>query len=90
MIYALTEQLEQTGLVGLLPLLPLTERGAKQKVVEEMITDVQSLADEESQANLLSDLLHRSLSRVSFLCLADLPTLVCDSIVIYWCLDPSL
>jgi predicted transposase YdaD len=49
-----TEQLKQTGLVGLLPLLPLTERGANQEVVEEMITDVQSLAVEESQANLLS------------------------------------
>jgi len=32
----------------------LTERGANQEVVEEMIADVQRLADEELQANLLS------------------------------------
>lgn len=49
-----TAQIKQTGLIGLLPLLPLTKEGAKQVIVEEMITDIQRLAGEEAQGNLLS------------------------------------
>src|SRR5258708_29737864 len=35
-----TETLKQTGLRGLLPLLPLTKDGARQEVVDEMITEL--------------------------------------------------
>ena len=34
------ETLKQTGLIGLLPLLPLTKDGARQEVVDEMITEL--------------------------------------------------
>lgn len=35
-----TETLKQTGLIGLFPLLPLTKDGARQEVVDEMITEL--------------------------------------------------
>jgi len=35
-----TEALKQTGLIGLFPLLPLTKDGARQEVVDEMITEL--------------------------------------------------
>src|SRR6266705_1266129 len=41
-------ELLQTGLVGLLPLLPLTQDGARREVVEEMITGLVSAEKTES------------------------------------------
>jgi len=41
-------ELLQTGLVGLLPLLPLTKDGARREVVEEMITGLVSAEKSES------------------------------------------
>lgn len=41
-------ELLQTGLVGLLPLLPLTKDGARREVVEEMITGLVSAEKTES------------------------------------------
>ena len=49
-----TEELRQTGLVGLLPLLPLTREGATQEVVEEVVTRLLDLEDKPAQVNLLS------------------------------------
>lgn len=44
----IAEELLQTGLVGLLPLLPLTKDGARREVVEEMITGLVSAEKPES------------------------------------------
>lgn len=49
-----TDELRRTGLVGLLPLLPLTREGATQEVVEEVVTRLLDLEDRSTQANLLS------------------------------------
>lgn len=49
-----TEELRQTGLTGLLALLPLTENGAKREVVETMIDDLQSEIEGETQRDMLS------------------------------------
>ena len=43
-----SEELLQTGLVGLLPLLPLTRDGARREVVEKMITGLISAEKTES------------------------------------------
>lgn len=43
-----SEELVQTGLVGLLPLLPLTRDGARREVVEQMITGLVSAEKTES------------------------------------------
>ncbi len=47
-----TEQLRQTGLIGLLPLLPLTKDGANQEVVEEVISKLLAATEEQSQLHL--------------------------------------
>jgi len=49
-----TDELRQTGLVGLLPLLPLTREGATHEVVEEVVTRLLDLEDQSRQTNLLS------------------------------------
>ena len=49
-----TDELRQTGLVGLLPLLPLTREGATHEVVEEVVTKLLDLEDQSRQTNLLS------------------------------------
>jgi hypothetical protein len=49
-----TDELRQTGLVGLLPLLPLTREGTTQEVVEEVVTRLLDLEGRFKQANLLS------------------------------------
>ncbi len=43
-----SEEVLQTGLVGLLPLLPLTQDGARREVVEQMITGLVSTEKTES------------------------------------------
>ncbi len=48
------EGLRQTGLVGLLALLPLTKDGARPEVVETMIDDLQSQTEGEAQRDMLS------------------------------------
>jgi predicted transposase YdaD len=47
-----TEELRDLGLVGLLPLLPLTNQGATQQVVEEVITGLSAVTEERSQVQL--------------------------------------
>jgi predicted transposase YdaD len=47
-----TQELKEKGLIGLLPLLPLTREGRRREVVEEIITLLIS-SEEESQRNLL-------------------------------------
>jgi predicted transposase YdaD len=47
-----TQELKEKGLIGLLPLLPLTREGKRHEVVEEIITLLMS-SEEESQRNLL-------------------------------------
>lgn len=49
-----TDDLKRKGLVGLLPLLPLTREGASQELVEEVVNKLLSLKDKSTQANLLS------------------------------------
>ncbi|MFL5664365.1 MAG: hypothetical protein ACJ8BW_23925 [Ktedonobacteraceae bacterium] len=49
-----TDELKRTGLIGLLPLLPLTRDGAKQEVVEEVVIKLLDLSDKSMQASLLS------------------------------------
>lgn len=50
-----TDELRRTGLIGLLPLLPLTREGGTKEVLEETITGIQlSEAEDEAKANLLS------------------------------------
>jgi len=49
-----TDELNRTGLIGLLPLLPLTREGAKQEVVEEVVIKLLDLSDKSMQASLLS------------------------------------
>jgi predicted transposase YdaD len=48
-----TEELKQRGLIGLLPLLPLTRDAARQDVVEEVITELMP-PGEEPKAELLT------------------------------------
>ncbi len=43
-----------TGLIGLLPLLPLTKEGDKREVVEEVVTKLLQVEDKETQRNLLT------------------------------------
>ena len=47
-----TEELRDLGLVGLLPLLPLTKEGATKQVVEEVITGLSAAKGEHSQSQL--------------------------------------
>jgi len=47
-----TQELQEKGLIGLLPLLPLTREGRRREVVEEIITVLMPL-EEEPQRNLL-------------------------------------
>ncbi|MBV9691059.1 MAG: hypothetical protein JO202_15280 [Ktedonobacteraceae bacterium] len=47
-----TAELRDLGLVGLLPLLPLTKEGTTQQVVEEVITGLWAAKGEHSQAQL--------------------------------------
>lgn len=49
-----SDVLRQAGLPGLLPLLPLTRDGACQRVVEELIEDVEQVKDETKRKNLLT------------------------------------
>lgn len=49
-----SEDLRQIGLPGLLPLLPLTRDGACQRVVEEMIEEVEQIEDEAERKDLLA------------------------------------
>jgi predicted transposase YdaD len=48
------EELRQTGLTGLLALLPLTKDGARPEVVETMIDDLQHEVEGQAQADMLS------------------------------------
>src|SRR5579883_2948790 len=48
------EELRQTGLVGLLALLPLTKDGARPEVVDTMIDDLQKQTEGEAQRDMLS------------------------------------
>ncbi len=47
-----TQELRDLGLVGLLPLLPLTKQGATQQVVEEVITGLSTATGEHAQVQL--------------------------------------
>lgn len=49
-----TEELRQLGLVGLYPLLPLTREGASTAVVEEAVTQLETIEQETTKKNLLS------------------------------------
>ena len=49
-----TEELMETGLVGLLPLLPLTKEGGKREVIEEVVTKLLQVEDKGIQKNLLT------------------------------------
>lgn len=48
------QELRQTGLVGLLALLPLTKDGARPEVVDTMIDDLQNGTEGEAQRDMLS------------------------------------
>jgi predicted transposase YdaD len=48
------EELRETGLTGLLALLPLTKEGARREVVETMIDDLQHETDGQAQSDMLS------------------------------------
>ncbi len=49
-----TEELMETGLVGLLLLLPLTKEGGKREVIEEVVTKLLQVEDKGIQKNLLT------------------------------------
>ena len=49
-----TEELRQLNLVGLSPLLPLTREGGKPEVVEEVISQVETIGSTTTKKNLLS------------------------------------
>ncbi len=49
-----TEELMETGLVDLLPLLPLTKEGGKREVIEEVVTKLLQVEDKGIQKNLLT------------------------------------
>jgi len=49
-----TEELMDIGLVGLLPLLPLTKEGGKREVIEEVVTKLLQVEDKGIQKNLLT------------------------------------
>ncbi len=49
-----TEELMGLGLIGLLPLLPLTKEGGKREIIEEVVTELLQVEDKAIQKNLLT------------------------------------